>query len=590
VGSDGVKRRLAAILNADVVGYSRLMSQDDVATVRTLKAYVDLMGGLVRQHGGRIVDAVGDNVLAEFPSAVDAVACAADVQRQLAARNRDLPPERRMPFRIGIHLGDLIVEGDRIAGDGVNIAARIQALAEPGGLLISGAVFEQVEGKLPLEFADQGEREVKNIARPVRIFLVKGGTPPESERGGPAAASGLTVPGFAGRHALAVLPFANLSDDAGQEYFADGLAEDLITRLSRMRIFPVIARNSSFVYRGGAVDVKTVSRELGVHYVVEGSVRKAGPRVRVSVQLVDATTGLHLWAERYDRELSDVFALQDEITDTIIASLAPALSRAEIGRARRSAPEQLDAWDCVQRGLWHLFQYRKEDLVEAQTWLSKAIQLDPGSCTAFGLLAFSHVFEIIYRWSESPAQSGADALRAAEQAVTLDRDDSTALTALGFVYSLTGQHDRAIAVLERAIQLNPSSALAHWALGAALAPAGCPDCGIPLIEKAIRLSPHDPWMHEFLFNVAAAHFLAGRYEEAVTYARRSLQAKSDQAGAYRLLAASYGYLGRPAEGKAALAALLRLMPDFSAADLAAFLPPAVAERYLDGLRKVGWTT
>jgi adenylate cyclase len=582
---EGIERRLAAILNADVVGYSRLVAQDGVSTLRTLKANVDLMGGLIRQHGGRVVDAVGDNVLAEFRSAVDAVACAADVQQQLAVRNAELPPERRMLFRIGIDLGDLIVDGDQIAGDGVNVAARIQALADPGGVLISGTVFDQVEGKLPLDFADQGERRVKNIAKPLRIFQVKLGPPRESER---AAPPGLTVPGFAGRHALAVLPFANLSHDPEQEYFADGLAEDLITRLSALRLFPVIARNSSFVYKGTPVDVKAVSRDLGVHYVVEGSVRKAGDRVRVSVQLVDATTGLHVWAERYEREISDVFALQDEITETIVGSLGPALSQAEIRRVRHRPPEKLDAWDRVQRGLWHLFQYTKADIVEAQSWLNSAIELDPGSSTAFSLLAFSHLFGIIYRWSESPAQSGADALRAAEQAVALDGEDPTALTALGFVCAMTGQRERAISVLERAIRLNPSSALGHWALGAALASSGCPDCAIPLIEKAIRLSPRDPWMHEFLFNIGAAHYLAERYEQAAAYAKRSLEAKSDQPGAYRLLAASYGHLGLSAEAKTALDALLRLMPDFSAADLAAFLPPAVAERYLGDLRKAGW--
>ena len=561
------------------------MAQDELSTLQTLKASIDLMGGLIRQHGGRVVDAVGDNVLAEFRSAVDAVACAADVQQQLEARNADLPPERRMLFRIGIDLGDLIVDGDQIAGDGVNVAARIQALADPGSVSISGKVFEQVEGKLPLAFADQGEQQVKNIPKPVRVFQVHLRTPREGER---AASPELTVPGFAGRHALAVLPFTNLSHDPEQEYFADGLAEDLITRLSALRLFPVIARNSSFVYKGGAVDVQAVSRALGVHYVVEGSVRKAGDRVRVSVQLIDATTGLHVWAERYDREISDVFALQDEVTETIVASLGPALSRAEIRRVRHRPPEKLDGWDCAQRGLWHLFQYTKADIVEAQSWLNRAIEQNPGSSRAFSLLAFCHLFGIIYRWSESPAQSRANALRAGEQAVALNSEDPAALTALGFVCAMTGQHERAIAVLERAIRLNPSSALAHWALGAALVPVGCPDCAIPLIEKAIRLSPHDPWMHEFLFNIAAAHFFAERYEQAATYAKRSLEAKSDQPGAYRLLAASYGHLGRTEEAKAALDALLRLMPDFSAADLAVFLPPAVAERYLEGLRKAGW--
>jgi len=591
VESRGVQRRLAAILSADAVGYSRLMARDDVGTLQTVKAHVDLMGGLVRQHGGRVVDAVGDNLLAEFPSAVDAVACAAEVQGRLAARNAELPAERRMPFRIGIDLGDLVVEGDRIAGDGVNVAARIQALAEPGSVAISGTVFDQVGGRLPLDFADRGEHQVKNVPKPVRVFQLEPASQEAVEgegqdRADPAA---YTVPGFGGRHAIAVLPFDNLSGDPAQEYFADGLAEDLITRVSALRLFPVIDRNSSFVYKGRAVDVKAVSRDLGVHYVVEGSVRKAGERVRVGVQLVDATTGLNVWAERYDRELSDIFELQDEITETIVASMGPALSRAEIRRARRRPPENLDAWDCLQRGLHHLFQYTKDDVREAQSWLGRAIELQPEFSQAFSLLAFSHLFEIIYRWSESPAESRGEGLRAAETAVALDADDPTALTALGFVCSLTGQRERAITVLERAIRLNPSSALAHWALGAALAPAGCPDCAIPVIEKAIRLSPHDPWMHEFLFNIATAHFVAERYEEAVVYARSSLEAKPEQQGAYRLLAASYGHMGRTDDAKTALEALLRLEPDFSAATLRGFLPPPVVERYLEGLRKAGWT-
>jgi adenylate cyclase len=591
VDSKRVERRLAAILNADVVGYSRLMARDEVATLRILKAQLDLMGGLIRQHGGRVVDSVGDNLLAEFPSAVDAVACAAQVQQQLEERNAGLPPERRMLFRIGINLGDLIVEADRIAGDGVNVAARIQALADPGGVWISATVFEQVEGKLPLDFEDRGEQKVKNVPRPVRVFRVVR-TPGESARpetGGLSSGSErYTVPGFAGRPAIAVLPFDNLSDDPDQEYFADGLAEDLIPRLSASREFPVIARNSSFVYKGRTVDVKTLSAELGVRYVVEGSVRKAGNRVRVSVELVDATSGHHVWAEHYDRELRDIFALQDEITETIVASVGPALSRAEIRRAKRRAPENLDAWDCLQRALWHLFQYTKDDIAEAQAWLQRAIELQPESSAAFSVLSFSHMYEIIYRWSESPARSRAEGLRAAEKAVALDGDDPTALTALGFICSLTGDYQRATVVLERAIQLNPSSALAHWALGAALAPAGCPDCAIPVIEKAIRLSPHDPWMHEFLFNIASAHFIAERYGEAVTSARGSLQARPDQPGVYRLLAASYGYLGRTEEAKSALETLLRLMPDFAAAHLRVFLPPDVVERYLEGLRKAGW--
>jgi TolB-like protein/cytochrome c-type biogenesis protein CcmH/NrfG len=559
-----VERRLAAVLSADAVGYTRLMAEDEV-------------------------DAVGDNLLAEFGSVVDAVACAVEIQRVLQARNADFPTEARMLFRIGINLGDLIVEGDRLAGDGVNVAARLEGIAEPGGIVISGTAFDQVEGKLPLEFHDLGEQRLKNIPKPVRVYRVSvasSESAPPVDGSATAAGEGLTIPGFAGRHAIGVLPFDNLSHDPEQEYFADGITEDLITSLSASRFFPVIARNSTFVYKGKAVDVKQVSSELGVRYVVEGSVRKVGNRVRINAQLIDATTGHHIWAERYDRELSDIFALQDEIVETIVGSLGPALSRAEIRRAMRRAPEKLDAWDCARRALWHLSRYTKEDAIKAQSWLRRAIELHPDYSTAFSLLAITHIFETIYRWSESPEQSSADALRFAEKSFALDEEDPSALSALGFSCSLTGQ--RAIAILERAIHLNPSSALAHWALGAALTPAGRPDEAIPMLHKAIRLSPHDPWMHEFQFNLGAAHFLAERYQEAVTWGNRSLQLKPDQPGVYRLLAASYGHLGQTEEARRALDVLLRLMPDFSSAHLRFFLPPAIVERYLDGLRKAGW--
>jgi adenylate cyclase len=591
VASEVVERRLAAILSADAVGYSRLMGRDEEATLRTLKANLDAMDGLIRQHGGRVVDAVGDNLLAEFGSVVDAVACGVDIQRELEARNARLSADRRMPFRIGINLGDVIVEDGRIAGDGVNVAARLEALADPGGISISGTVLEHVEGKLPLRFRDGGEQRLKNIPRPVHVFRVELAAPDPGraeQEHAPADAAELSVPGFAGRHAIAVLPFDNLSGDPEQEYFADGLAEDLLTRLSSFREFPVIARNSSFVYKGRAVELKAVSRELGVRYVVEGSVRKAGGRIRVTAQLIDATTGHHVWAERYDRQVSDMFALQDEITERIVASLVPALTRVEIRRALRRPPRNLDAWDCIQRGVWHLLQYTRDDNIEAEAWARRAIELHPDSSGAFTIQAFSHLFEVVYHWSGSPARSREDALRAAEKSVALDESDANAHFALGFASSLAGQHERAIVALQRAIELNPSSAVAHWALGAALTPCGCPDAAIPLIEKAIRLSPHDPWMHEFLFNIAAAHFAAGRYEEAIAYAERSLRAKSDQPGAYRLLAASCGHLGRNEEARAALDELLRLAPDLSTEQLRVFLPPAIVERYVEGLRKAGW--
>ena len=351
---EATERKLAAVLSADVVGYSRLMAEDEAATIRTLTDYREEISVLVRQHRGRVVDAPGDNLLAEFPSALDAVSCATEIQRVVAARNVALPAERRMQFRVGVHLGDVAIEGDRIYGEGVNIAARLEGLAEPDGICISGTVHEQVRNRLDLAYEDLGEKSVKNIREPLRVYGIRLLSEPTAP---PEALSGmdeLTVPGFSGRPAIAVLPLENMSGDPEQEYFADGIAEDLITRLSVWREFPVIARNSSFTYKGKAVDVKQVSQELGVRYVVEGSVRKAGERVRVSAQLIDATTGAHVWAERYDRELQDIFAVQDEITQGIVASMSRELSRFEMERVLRHEPKSLDVYDCLQRGRWQL--------------------------------------------------------------------------------------------------------------------------------------------------------------------------------------------------------------------------------------------
>jgi adenylate cyclase len=583
VKSNVVQRKLTALLSADAVGYSRLMTQDEAAALRTLNAHRDVIGGLALQHGGRVVDAVGDNLLAEFPSVVDAVACAIRIQQDLEARNGDLPSAQQMPFRIGIHLGDVVVEGERIYGDGVNIAARLEALAEPGGICISGTVHEQVRHKLSQTYEDLGEQTLKNIADPVRVYRVR-----RKAHEGTDDASTLTVPGFGGRPAIAVLPFDNLSRDPEQEYFADGIAEDLITRLSTVRPFPVIARNSSFVYKGKPVNVQQVSRELGVRYVVEGSVRKAGDRVRISAQLINATSGHHLWAERYDRELHDIFAVQDEIVETIIGSLELTLGRVERERAVRQPPQNLDAWECVQRGWWHVFHGTRDDLLNAQSLFRKAADLDPHFSWAFGSLAISHITLLAYQWSESPAQSLADSLQAAERSVALGEDEPRAHLALGLVCLNSGRYERAVAALERAIALNPSSAASHWGLGNALSRLGRPDEAVALIEKAIRLSPHDPVMHEFLYGLGVAHFVAGRYEEAIVWAKKSLQERPDQPGAYRVLAASYGHLNCTEEARAALDTMRRLAPDFSLETLRLHVPPIIVDRYVEGWRKAGW--
>ncbi|MGB5210277.1 MAG: adenylate/guanylate cyclase domain-containing protein [Gammaproteobacteria bacterium] len=587
-----IQRRLAAILSADAVGYTKLMAADELATMETLNSYRSLMSGLVRQHGGRVVDMVGDNLLAEFPSAVDAVQCAMEIQRQLAVQNELLPVERQMRFRIGINVGDLIIDGDRIVGDGVNVAARIEATALPGGIAIAQTVLDQVEGKLPIQVTDTGDHELKNVSRRIRIFRLvdgdAGDAPANDGRADVSPPMDEHVPGFAGHHAIAVLPFRNLSQDVEQEYFADGLAEDLVASLGALRTYPIISRNSSFSYKGKNVDVRKVGKELGAHYIVTGSVRRSGERLRVNAELVDAEGGHQIWSARYDRQLEDIFEIQDQITAEIAGSVGPALSQSEMRHARRRSPKSVDAWSSIHRGMWHLFHRSRDGMDKARAWAQTAIDLQPDASIAYSLICFSHMYDVIYQWTSTPETSLEMAREAAEKAVTLDKEDAMALTAMGFAASFLKQHDRAISVLERAIELNPSSAIAYWALGAALAPGGRPDEAIPMVEKAIRLSPQDPLMHEFLFAMASAHFAAGRYQEAMRFAQRSLDIEAEQPGAYRVLAAANGFLGRIVDAQAALDQMLMLAPDLSAEHLRSFLPDHAVDKYVDGLRKAGW--
>jgi TolB-like protein/Flp pilus assembly protein TadD len=597
VESESIERRLAAILSADVVGYSRMMAEDEAATVRTLSAYREEIGLLVRQHGGRVVDTTGDNLLAEFPAALSAVRCAVDMQGVLKARNASLPPERRMEFRCGVHLGDVGVEGERIYGDGVNIAARLEGLAEPGGVCVSGTVYEQVEKKLSVELDDLGEKSLKNIPRPVHVYgvrLMLAESESEAAAEDLPGMGELTVPGFAGRPAIAVLPFENLSGDPEQAYFADGIAEDLITRLSAWRTLPVIARNSSFVYRGRSVDVKQVSRELGVRYVVEGSVRKAGNRVRINAQLIDATTGHHVWAERYDRELSDVFALQDEITEALLGWLTPELLKAEQQRAVHREPHDLDAWDCAQRGSWHSWRLTQEDNRKALALFERAAKLDPQLVMAFFGLTQVHYIDIFYQWTDSMERSVAELLRTAEKCAALDDKDPLGQLALGTAYSVTGPPDKMIAALERAIELNPSLALAYGFLGNFLATVCRSDEAIATLEKGMRLSPRDPFLFAFHSGIAWAHFADGRYEEAVDWARQSLQLRGNWLDAHHLLAASYAQLGRLDAARAAYREMLRVQPDFSLDEdayqaLFGGADPEFLKRFVDALRRASTT-
>jgi adenylate cyclase len=593
MGANTTDRKLAAILSADVVGYSRLMAEDEAATIRTLTDYREVISTLIRQHRGRVVDSPGDNLLAEFPTALDAVRGAVEIQRVIQARNADLAPDRRMEFRVGVHMGDVTVEGDRFYGDGVNIAARLEGLAAPGGVCVSGTVYEQVEKKLSVELEDLGQHTLKNIARPVHVYGVKlllaEGEPKRAEKSLPGMEA-LTVPGFSGQGAVAVLPFDNLSGDPEQEYFADGMVEDLITRLSTMRGFPVIARNSSFTYKGKPVDVKQVSRELGARYLVEGSVRKAGERVRITAQLIDATSGAHVWAERYDRDLRDIFALQDEITEAIVASVYPEVAKAEQERAARLEPQDLTVWECINRGLWHLWDFSEEGTKKAKPLFERAVELEPRSAVAVGGLAQAYYNELVLQLIDSSAEHLAELLQLVQRCVALDDRYPEGQWLLGVTNRITGHSEKAIAALERAIELNPSYTLAHHELGVTLSMLGRPQEAFASAEKAMRLSPRDPMMFLFLFGVSFAHATAERWEDAIDWAQRSLERRSDSILSHLVLAASCGWLGRTREAREAVEQMLRLSPHASLGGTRLQLSgadPAVAERLIEGLRRAG---
>jgi TolB-like protein len=591
MSADTTERKLAAIFSADVVGYSRLMAEDEDSTVRTLTEYRDAIERLVGDHRGRVVDFTGDNLLADFPSATEAVSCAVQTQEVLKVRNDTLPPDHRMEFRIGVHVGEVRIEGKRLYGDGVNIAARLEGLANPGGICISDMVHKQVRNKLELVYDDLGQQEVKNIPEPVHVYRIRL-TPEESNADETLPGmEDLTVPGFAGRPAIAVLPFDNLSGDPEQTYFSDGIAEDLITRLSSWRWFPVIARNSTFVYKGKTVDIRRVSRELGARYVVEGSVRKVGDRVRISAQLIDATTGHHVWAERYDRELKDIFALQDEITEAIAAAMNPELLQFETERTVRREPSNLDAWECAHRGWWHLFQRTEDRNAKARSFYEEAIRLDPQFVWAHYGLAVTHLNDLLDGVAESPDRSVAEIVKAARTCIALDDKDPFGHVALGLAYSLTGQRAEMLAALRLAVQLNPSLASGYRWLGLYLAMVGESDEAIAALERGMRLSPQDPQMWHFLFGMALAYSAAGRSEDGVRWAQRSLQRRPSSVGAYALLAVNLTRLDRLEEARMAGREILRLNPAFSLASMKRLLSaadPAFVEGTIADLRRAGF--
>ena len=578
-----VERRLTAILMADVAGYSRLVEADEEGTLAQWKAHWDtVIEPQIKNHRGRIARVTGDGILAEFASVVDGVRCAVEVQRSMAKRNADVPEHKRLEFRIGINFGELIVEGVGSAGfwgDGINIAARLEALAQPGGICVSGRVQEDTQGKLDIAFEDTGEHQLKNITRPVRVYRVR-------FDGATKSTPALPLPS---KPSIAVLPFENMSRDPSEDYFADGVVEEITTALSRIRWLFVIARNSSFTYTGRAVDVKQIGRELGVRYALEGSVRKAANQVRVSAQLVDAVDGHHIWVERYDRELADVFALQDEITERVVSSVEPQLYAAEGMRVRRKQPDSLDAWECVVRALSCVNTRSQSSYMMALRLLERAIERDPAYAQAHALVAYVTGLEVLYGWKPREIAL-ARAFDAAQNAVVLDSDDDWAHFALGFIYSVTRRAEEAVVQYEKALALNPNFAIAYTYLAAVLAYLGRPKEALEKIDASERLSPRGLFQGVNNHCRALAHFSAGQYLDAISCARKAVLESPGIVTSHRMLVVNCALVGHIDEARAALEIVKRLQPDVSLRWIAEFVPfTRERERrdFIEGFRLAG---
>jgi adenylate cyclase len=575
------KRKLSAILSADVKEYSRLMSEDELSTVRTLETYREMIAEITRNYSGRVVDSPGDNILAEFPSVVDAVECAVDIQKELKAKNEELPEDRRMEFRIGINLGDVIEEGERIYGDGVNVAARIEGLAEEGGICVSGTAYDQVENKLPLEFKYLGEQAVKNIKRPVRVYRIgmKPGEPyAESKRE-------LALPD---KPSIAVLPFDNMSGDPEQEYFSDGISEEIITALSKIPKVFVIARNSTFTYKAKPVKVQQVGRELGVMYVLEGSVRKAGNRVRITAQLVDVVSGRHLWAERYDRDLTDIFALQDEITMKIMIAMQVKLTEGDQARLYGRGTDNLEAYLKLLQGRQYIENLNRENNALAQQVLGEALALDPGYGEAYTYLAVTHLLDTVLGLSKYPRNSLVNAIGLAEKAIALDDSEANPYSILGLLLAMKGEYEKSIAEGERAVELNPNSADAHARLAMTLSFSGRREEAIAYFKQAIRLNPIPPVY--YLFHMSLAYAMAERYEEALAVCEKAVHREPDNVLARIFLAANYNLAGRAEEARVEASEVIRISPKFSleyASKTWPFKNQADKDRFLEALRKAG---
>lgn len=577
-----MERRLAAILAADVVGYSALMEKDEAGTLASLSLCIDeMIKPLVARHKGRIVKFMGDGILAEFGSAIDAIECAIAWQKSVGDEDQINP----FRFRIGVNLGDIIIQDDDIFGHGVNVAARLEGLANPGGVCLSEDVFRQVKGKVEVNFEDIGEQVLKNVEEPVRVYRFSAVQ---------NSSESLKVPAEnkepSEKPSIAVLPFDNMSGDPEQEYFADGISEDIITALSRLRWLFVIARNSTFVHKGKAVDIQQLAKDLGVRYVLEGSVRRAGNRVRITTQLIDANTASHLWANRYDRELEDIFALQDEITETIVGSIDTELRGAEQDRARHKPTENLQAWDYYQQGNWHYNKLNRDDNEAARQLYKKSIKLDPEFALPYAGLTLVGLSDVLSGYVDDPKLVLQNAKNNAEKAIELDDREALTSFALGRVNGFMGNVDAAIANIENAIKLNPSFAQAYHALGFILKAAGRASEALPYFDTAIKSSPNDPLLWTFYVSHASSYLQLKDYPVMEHWARKAIHEREREYWPHLFLAIALSMQNQPEDARSAMRKALTLKPEFTVKVVPKNLQ-GYQKHYIDqvieGLRKAG---